>query len=153
MILAKNGMSKIYWNIVPLDTGCLMWVSICVLCIAESYLGIIIYILWPCLKVHARYMEGSGELLSQYDAAKVAECFDLCFPDASSLNLKDADEDNSSRVFFHNNEVAVSNLDFSSNALQGLPTGRRFFLSLMETVSHPSTSKLRKPSMIPPSVL
>ncbi|KAL2308241.1 hypothetical protein Nmel_001250 [Mimus melanotis] len=34
-----------------------------------------------------------------------------------------------------------------------LLTGRRFFLLLMETVSHPSTSKLRKPSMIPPSVL
>lgn len=89
----------------------------------------------------------------QYDAAEVAEYFDLCFPDASFLNLKDADEDNSSRVFFRKNEGAVSNLDLPSNALQGLPTGRRFFLLLMETVSHPSTSKLRKPSMIPPSVL
>lgn len=87
-----------------------------------------------------------------YDAAKVAEYFDLCFPGASFLNLKDAEEDKSSRVLFHKNEGAFSNLDFSI-ALQGLPTGRRFFLSLMETVSHPSTSKLRKPSMIPLSVL
>ena len=42
---------------------------------------------------------------------------------------------------------------FSSNASQGLPTGRRFFLSLMETASHLLTSKLRKPSMTLLSVL
>lgn len=38
---------------------------VCVLCIAESYLGIIIYILWPCLKVHARYMNCHCNLMQQ----------------------------------------------------------------------------------------
>jgi len=89
----------------------------------------------------------------QHGEAKVAEYFDLCFSDAPFLNLKDANMNNSRRVFFHMTQGAAINLDFSSNALQGLPTGRRFFLSLMETVSHPLTSKLKKPSMIPLSVL
>lgn len=154
MIFGKNGMSKIYWDIVPIGYR-MPDLSEHLLCLVHSwvlpgnnYLRTVALFKGAC-KVHG----GVWRTAIAIWCSKSSWMFYLCFPDASFLNLKDADEDNSSRVFFHNNDVAVSNLDFSSNALQGLPTGRRFFLSLMETVSHPSTSKLRKPSMIPPSVL